>query len=75
MENIFMHFYRKELDEEKKSEPCIAWGWDVRFLDVDCEKYRNQMKHQISSLALAQMEILLIFEQAKHRPFFEISHY
>ena len=45
----------------------------MRFLDVDCEKYRNQMKHQISSLALAQMEILLIFEQAKHRPFFEIS--
>ena len=38
MENIFMHFYRKELDEEKKSEPCIAWGWDVRFLDVDCEQ-------------------------------------
>ena len=35
MENIFMHFYQKELDE-KKSEPCIAWGWDVRFLDVDC---------------------------------------
>ena len=34
MENIFMHFYRKELDEEKKSEPCIAWGWDVRFLVV-----------------------------------------
>ena len=36
MENIFMHFYRKELDEKKNSEPCIAWGWDVRFLDVDC---------------------------------------
>ena len=35
MESIFMQFYRKELDE-KKSEPCIAWGWDVRFLDVDC---------------------------------------
>ena len=36
MENIFMHFYRKELDEEKKSEPCIAWGWNVRFLVMDC---------------------------------------